>query len=155
MTGSGRPGSSRSTSPRLRGTYGVRELEKDGTGRTLRVLSTTTAPQAGNSLILTIDAKEQRLAQQALDWGLKLSGAKRGAIVVMNPQTGEILAMISAPTYDANLFSRGISTADFQKLLAEQEPPAHEPRDQRHPAARVRRTSWSRARAPSPTRSSA
>lgn len=107
----------------LRGTYGVRELEKDGTGRTLRVLSTTTAPQAGDSLILTIDAKEQRLAQQALDWGLKTAGAKRGAIVVMNPQTGEILAMVSEPTYDANLFSRGISTADFQKLLADTDLP--------------------------------
>lgn len=101
----------------LRGVYGVREVEKDGTGRALRVLSTTTAPQAGDSLILTIDSKEQKLAQQALDWGLKLSGAPRGAIVVENPQTGEILAMVSEPTYDANLFARGISTADFQKLL--------------------------------------
>jgi penicillin-binding protein 2 len=107
----------------LRGTYGVREVEKDGTGRTLRVLSTTTAPQAGNSLVLTIDTKEQRLAQQALDWGLKLAGVRRGAIVVMNPQTGEILAMVSEPTYDANLFSRGISTADFQKLLADKDLP--------------------------------
>ena len=70
----------------LRGVYGVREVEKDGTGRTLRVLSTTTAPQAGDSLILTIDSKEQKLAQQALDWGLKLSGAKRGAIVVETPR---------------------------------------------------------------------
>ena len=107
----------------LRGTYGVREVEKDGTGRTLRVLSTTTVPQAGNSLVLTIDAKEQRLAQQALEWGLKTAGLKRGAIVVMNPQTGEVLAMVSLPTYDANLFSRGISTADFQKLLADKDYP--------------------------------
>jgi penicillin-binding protein 2 len=107
----------------LRGAYGVREVEKDATGRTVRVLSTTTPPQAGDSLILTIDAKEQRMAQQALDWGLKLSGAKRGAIVVMNPQTGEILAMVSEPTYDANLFARGISTADYQKLLADPDLP--------------------------------
>ena len=63
------------------------------------------------------------MAQEALDWGLKLSGSKRGAIVVENPQTGEILAMVSEPTYDANLFSRGISTADFQKLLADQNLP--------------------------------
>ena len=107
----------------LRGVYGVREVEKDGTGRTLRVLSTTTTPQAGDSLVLTIDSREQKLAQQALDWGLKLSGAKRGAIVVENPQTGEILAMVSAPTYDANLFSRGITTADFQKLLSDKNLP--------------------------------
>jgi len=107
----------------LRGMYGVREVEKDGTGRTLRVLSTTAAPQAGNSLVLTIDAKEQRLAQQALEWGLQKAGLRRGAIVVMNPQTGEVLAMVSQPTYDANLFSRGISTADFQKLLADKDLP--------------------------------
>jgi len=107
----------------LRGTYGVRELETDGTGRTLRVLSTTTAPQAGNSLVLTIDSKEQKLAQQALEWGLQKAGLRRGAIVVMNPQTGEVLAMVSQPTYDANLFSRGISTADFQKLLADKDLP--------------------------------
>ena len=102
----------------LRGTYGVQQVEKDGTGRTVRVLSTTTPPVSGDSLILTIDSKEQRYAQQALDWGLKLSGSKRGAIVVENPQTGEILAMVSEPTYDDNLFARGISNADFQKLLA-------------------------------------
>ena len=107
----------------LRGTYGVREVEKDGTGRTLRVLATTTAPQAGNSLVLTIDTKEQRLAQQALEWGLKKAGLKRGAIIVMNPQTGEVLAMVSQPTYDANLFARGISTADFQKLLGNKDLP--------------------------------
>jgi len=138
----------------LRGTYGVREVEKDGTGRTLRVLATTTAPQAGNSLVLTIDAKEQRLAQQALDWGLKTTGLRRGAIVVMNPQTGEVLAMVSEPTYDANLFSRGISTADFRKLLADKDLPL-----MNHAISEIQPPGFtyklSRARACSPTRSSA
>src|SRR5665647_2425616 len=61
--------------------------------------------------------------RQALEWGLKKAGLRRGAIIVMNPQTGEVLAMVSQPTYDANLFSRGISTAAFQKLLADKDLP--------------------------------
>jgi len=95
----------------LRGTYGVQQVEKDGTGRTVRVLSTTTPPQSGDSLILTIDTQGTAATRsRRFDWGLKLSGSKRGAIVVENPQTGEILAMVSEPTYDDNLFARGSAT---------------------------------------------
>jgi penicillin-binding protein 2 len=101
----------------LRGTYGSRRIEKDGTGRTIRVVGVDTPPVAGNSLVLTIDTKEQKLAEKALMWGLKKANLKRGAIVVLNPQTGEVLAMVSYPSYDANLFSRGISDKEFQKLL--------------------------------------
>lgn len=103
----------------LRGTYGTRELERDATGRTIRVLATTHAPVAGSSLVLTIDAEEQRLAEKALRWGLAKAHLKKGVIIAMNPQTGEILALVSLPTYDANLFSRGISQRDFSKLLAD------------------------------------
>ncbi len=103
----------------LRGTYGSRELERDATGRTVRVLATTKSPVAGSSLVLTIDAQEQKLAEKALRWGLAKAGLKKGVIIVMNPQTGEILAMVSLPTYDANLFSRGISQKDLNKLLAD------------------------------------
>jgi penicillin-binding protein 2 len=101
----------------LRGTYGTQRIEKDGTGRTVRVIGVETPPAAGNSLVLTIDTKEQKLAEKALMWGLKKAGLKRGAMVVMNPQTGEVLAMVSYPTYDANQFARGISNAEFAKLL--------------------------------------
>ena len=106
----------------LRGSYGSRQVEKDGAGRTIRVVSTT-PPVAGNSLVLTIDSKEQKLAEKALMWGLNKAGLRRGAIVVMNPQTGEILAMVSMPTYDGNLFSKGISTTAFQKLLTDPDKP--------------------------------
>lgn len=102
----------------LRGTYGTERVEKDGTGRTIRVVGVETPPTAGSSLVLTIDTKEQRLAEKALMWGLNKAGLKRGAMVVLNPQTGEVLAMVSYPSYDANLFSRGITDAQFQKLLA-------------------------------------
>jgi penicillin-binding protein 2 len=101
----------------LRGVYGTRRVEKDGTGRTIRVVGTETPPTAGSSLVLTIDSKQQKLAEKALLWGLKTAGLTRGAMVVLNPQTGEVVAMVSYPTYDANLFSRGISDAEFKKLL--------------------------------------
>jgi len=101
----------------LRGTYGTQRVEKDGTGRSIRVAGVETPPKAGSSLVLTIDTKEQKLAEKALLWGLRKAGLKRGAMVVMNPQTGEVLAMVSYPTYDGNLFSRGITNAQFAKLL--------------------------------------
>jgi penicillin-binding protein 2 len=101
----------------LRGTYGTERVEKDATGRTIRVIGVETPPTAGSSLVLTIDTKEQELAEKALRWGLDTAGLKRGAMVVLDPQTGEVLAMVSFPTYDANQFSRGITDAQFKALL--------------------------------------
>ena len=101
----------------LRGAYGTERVEKDGTGRTVRTIGIETPPTAGSSLVLTIDTKEQRLAEKALRWGLAKAGIKRGALVVLNPQTGEVLAMVSLPTYDANQFSRGITNAQFKALV--------------------------------------
>ena len=48
---------------------------------------------------------------------MKTVGLKRGVVIAMNPQTGEILAMVSLPTYDNNQFAKGISNADYAKLL--------------------------------------
>ncbi len=101
----------------LRGVYGTQRVEKDGTGRVIRVVGVETPPVAGSSLVLTIDTAEQKLAEKALMWGLNKAGLKRGAMVVLNPQTGEVLAMVSYPSYDANLFSQGITDAQFKKLL--------------------------------------
>jgi penicillin-binding protein 2 len=107
----------------LRGVYGEQQVERDATGRTLRVLQTTSDPEPGDSLVLTIDLKEQRYAQKALEWGLEAAGVRRGVFVVMNPQTGEILAMVSLPTYDDNLFAQGISDKDFQRLMKDKDTP--------------------------------
>jgi penicillin-binding protein 2 len=107
----------------LRGQYGLQTIERDATGRKLQVLETVRQAQAGDSLRLTIDAKEQAYAQKALQWGMKAAGLKRGVVIVMNPQTGEILAMVSLPTYDNNAFSRGISSKDYASLLANPDKP--------------------------------
>ena len=54
---------------------------------------------------------------------MKAAGLKRGVVIAMNPQTGEVLAMVSLPTYDNNLFARGISAKDFQALLKNPDKP--------------------------------
>jgi penicillin-binding protein 2 len=107
----------------LRGAYGIQTVQRDDTGRDISVLQTDRAPVAGDSLELTIDVHEQQLAQQALQWGMDTAGLHRGVIIVMNPQTGEILAMVSLPTYDDNLFARGISNTDFQALATNPDKP--------------------------------
>ncbi len=119
----GKAGVEASYESALRGTYGQQTVERDATGRVVRVLQTTRDAQPGDSLVLTIDLKEQQYAQQALEWGLKKAGVRRGVFAVMNPQTGEILAMVSLPTYDDNDFAQGISDAQMQAYLADKDTP--------------------------------
>jgi penicillin-binding protein 2 len=107
----------------LRGTYGSKTVEKDASGREVQDLQVVADAQSGDSLHLTIDTKEQANAQKALQWGMRAAGLKRGAVIVENPQTGEILAMVSLPTYDDNAFARGISSKDYAKLLADPNKP--------------------------------
>jgi penicillin-binding protein 2 len=107
----------------LRGTYGVQTVARDRTGRRTQVLQTVREPEPGASLTLTIDTKAQRNAQKALKWAMDKVGMKRGVVIAMNPQTGEILAMVSLPTYDNNKFARGISAKDFEKLLKNKDKP--------------------------------
>jgi penicillin-binding protein 2 len=107
----------------LRGTYGSERVERDATGRKTQVLQTVADAIPGASLTLTIDTQAQKDAQRALTWAMDLVGLKRGVVIAMNPQTGEILAMVSLPTYDNNLFARGISGSDFTELLENPDQP--------------------------------
>ena len=93
----------------LHGLQGYKQVETDASGRIVRTLSQT-PPIAGDTLYLTIDAALQKLAIQAL-------GKNRGAVVVMNPTNGEVLALVSHPAYDPNAFVQGISSKKYLKLL--------------------------------------
>jgi penicillin-binding protein 2 len=115
----GKTGVEASYESQLRGTYGLENVERDASGKRLQVLSTIRPAVAGDSLQLTIDSREQKLAQQALQWAIDTAHLKSGVVIVMNPQTGEVLALVSLPTYDNNLFAQGISTADYQALLTQ------------------------------------
>lgn len=101
----------------LRGTYGLEQVERDAAGRVLRTLQVVDEARAGNSVEMTIDTEMQREAEAALRWGMEVAGLKRGVVAVMNPQTGEVLAMVSLPTYDNNEFVSGISTDAYKALL--------------------------------------
>jgi penicillin-binding protein 2 len=107
----------------LRGTYGVQTVARDNTGRRTQVLQTVREPVPGASLRLTIDTKAQKNAQKALKWAMDVIGMTRGVVIAMDPQTGEILAMVSLPTYDNNKFARGISQAEYKKLLSNKDKP--------------------------------
>jgi len=106
----------------LRGTDGGAQIEVNVSGKPVQMLGKK-QPIAGNDLILTIDATIQKAAEKAMDERLrylqdKLGNpeAKAGAAVVMNPQTGEILAIVSRPTFDPNKFNGGISTKDWKEI---------------------------------------
>ncbi len=107
----------------LRGTYGSELVERDATGRDVQVLRTQQQAVPGASLTLTIDETVQKQAEEALRWGMRKAGLKRGVFIVMNPQNGAVLAMVSLPTYDDNLFAKGISNADFEKLAKDKNDP--------------------------------
>lgn len=94
--------------PQLHGTVGVQQVEVNSRGRTLRVLSET-PPIPGDNLHLTIDSKLQKVAEQAF-------GNLTGSVVAINPRNGEVLALVSMPKFDPNLFVNGISYKNYDKL---------------------------------------
>src|SRR5512141_3254229 len=90
----------------LHGTTGVEEVEVDAGGRAVRTLSRT-PPVSGNNLALSIDIKLQEVAEQAF-------GDRRGALVAIEPETGDVLAFVSKPGFDPNLFVDGIDSANWE-----------------------------------------
>lgn len=92
----------------LHGLVGYKNIEVNVQGRELRVLDKI-PPIPGNNLWLTLDARLQQVAEDALQ-------GYSGSIVVMKPDTGEVLAMVSLPAFDPNLFVHGISHKDYSRL---------------------------------------
>ena len=113
----GRAGIEASFEKELRGTYGTELWERDAQGRPIKTIRTLEEPVAGKNLMLTIDARMQRIATRSLQWGMRVAGLDQGVTVVMDPQTGEVLAMVSLPAYDNNKFAGGISAADYNVYL--------------------------------------
>ena len=99
----------------LRGENGGQQVEVDVTGKPVQIIGNK-PPIPGDDLYLTIDKHLQTAAEKAVDEQLKLIHANAAAVVAMNPQNGEILAMVSRPAFDPNLFAHGISSKDWNKL---------------------------------------
>jgi penicillin-binding protein 2 len=92
----------------LHGTTGSEQVEIDAGGRAIRSLSRS-EPQSGNNLIVTLDIKLQRVAEEAFQ-------DYRGALVALDPKTGDVLALVSRPGFDPNLFVDGIDPANWDAL---------------------------------------
>ena len=104
----GKVGLEKRYEPLLHGQPGFQHVETNAHGRLLRVLEQQ-APVPGQNLRLYLDLDLQREAAAAL-------GDQRGAVVALDPLTGGVLAMVSNPSYDANLFVEGISYTDYAEL---------------------------------------
>ena len=99
----------------LRGTNGGEQVEVDVTGKPVQILGKKN-PVPGCDLYMTIDRNLQEATERAVDEQLVKIGAKAAAAVVMNPQTGEVLALVSRPAFDPNLFAHGISSKDWKVI---------------------------------------
>ncbi|ABF06940.1 penicillin-binding protein 2 [Cupriavidus metallidurans] len=104
----GKIGLEQSYETELHGLTGFEEVEVSAGGRPIRTLSTSPATP-GNNLILSLDIRLQQLAEQ-------LFGDRRGALVAIEPETGDILAFVSKPTFDPNLFVEGIDSKTWDEL---------------------------------------
>ncbi len=94
----------------LRGRKGLKECEVDAAGRTMTE-NELTVPEAGENVVLSIDLELQKVATEALK-------PHAGAVVVLEPDTGKVLALVSEPSYDNNAFVDGIGMAAWKSLLA-------------------------------------
>jgi penicillin-binding protein 2 len=111
----GKAGVERKWESSLNGKRGGAQLEVDAAGRVIKVVSRE-PPMSGANVSLTIDKSLQALGEKAME-------GKRGAIVAMNPKNGEILAMVSNPGYDPNLFVDGIDRETWEDLTGSKEHP--------------------------------
>jgi len=107
----GKTGIERTYEALLHGEVGYEVVEKNNRGQVMRRLERTD-PIAGKNLTLFLESRLQLIATEAL-------GEQRGAVVAIDPNTGGILAMVSKPGFDPNLFVTGISNADYSRLITD------------------------------------
>ena len=114
----GRAGIERQYEARLRGKPGYQQVEIDANGNMVRLLEEMPA-RRGQDIYLSLDAELQRFVYEAME-------QYRGSCVVIEPETGEVLALVSKPGFDANLFTRGISRRQYQRLLDDPHGPLYD-----------------------------
>ena len=104
----GKLGVEQSYEEQLHGITGVEQMETSAGGRAVRKLASNPATP-GNTVVMSIDIKLQKLIED-------MYGERRGALVALDPKTGEVLAFVSKPTFDPNLFVEGIDSENWQAL---------------------------------------
>ncbi|MDP1845583.1 MAG: penicillin-binding protein 2 [Candidatus Moranbacteria bacterium] len=106
----------------LRGVHGKEKAEVDSSGNIKKNLGVD-SPVNGDDLHLNIDADLQKKIQDSLGDMLLNTNTKTAAAVAINPKDGGVLALVNLPSYDNNLFARGISREDYQKLISDGDKP--------------------------------
>jgi len=95
---------------------GIIETEKDVYGNVVKE-EMKQAPESGKNVVLNIDMDLQEKAAEIMAPVLRDSGAKSGTVIVMDPNSGAILTMLTLPSYDNNIFSKNLSEEEYQKIL--------------------------------------
>ncbi|MCL5997601.1 MAG: penicillin-binding protein 2 [Chloroflexi bacterium] len=100
----------------VRGIKGEETVLVDASGEELGTVGDPIPPQEGNGVRLTIDLRLQQIISDALLPIMQLRNSPRGAVVALNPNTGEVLGMVTVPGYDNNMFARGITQKEYEAL---------------------------------------
>jgi penicillin-binding protein 2 len=108
---------------RLRGIKGLENIEVDFIGQKIRTVSQAIQTRPGHNLRLSIDIGLQEATAETLQAEMNEVGSGQGVAIAMNPQTGEILAMVSLPSYDNNMFARGITVRELSLLSEDSRTP--------------------------------
>lgn len=118
----GKDGVEKEFESQLRGQAGQELIKVDSAGTKLGTVYQS-RPVAGGDLVLSLDINLQKKAYEALKKVVIQKGAPGGSVVVSDPQTGEILALVTYPSYDNNLFAKGISGQDYSQLASDKRTP--------------------------------
>lgn len=118
----GRTGIEASLEPLLRGSPGRRLLEVDTRGRVVATISEE-KPVAGVSVQLTSDVRAQQFLERTLERHAAAAGSSKAAAVALDPRNGEVIALVSLPGFDPNVFARGITDLEFRSLAEDRNQP--------------------------------
>ena len=118
----GKTGLERTFEAELRGVKGSKTTEVDARGQ-MKALVGEREPVDGADIRLALDLDLQRASEQALEKALIEAKAKRGAVVALDPRDGSVLALVSLPAYDNNLFSGGVSSTVYKSYIEDPEQP--------------------------------
>jgi len=109
--------------PWLRGEYGREEIEVNSFGREIKTIRKESS-KSGNNLVLNIDIElQKKIYNELLAMTEKLDTEAGASVVVINPKNGEVLALVNYPSYDNNLFAKGISSSEYNQLINDKKNP--------------------------------
>ncbi|MDP2767244.1 MAG: penicillin-binding transpeptidase domain-containing protein, partial [Candidatus Methanoperedens sp.] len=106
----------------LKGHDGRKQIEVDALGKEKKIINQEPTKD-GHNLVLSVDGELQRKLEETLSGALQKLKLKKGAAIIMNPNNGEILAMVSLPAYNNNIFARGATNEEYQGLAGDPDHP--------------------------------